>query len=306
MVESAFLGFDLYSYFYALVRQIPPGMVTTYGDLADALGDRVAARACGYMLSINPDPDGTPCYRVVPHDGSLGNYTHPLGPQEKRKRLERDGIRISHGKIDNFERLRFNDFRTDHPLIKMQREQEKLSELYTEEIDCDGSIGAVDVSYGDFSGIGSAVIEDGEHHLIKSVMMDVNFPYIPGYLFYREFPFIRSLLKTFHGTILIDGNGRLHPRAAGLATLGGILLNTRTIGVAKSRLMGKVVDNWVLMGNRRVASLLSKNIIVSAGHGIDVDSSVSFVKKVSGGKYPVILKEAHNSCTRTRKATVFH
>ena len=57
--------FDLYSYFYGLVRQIERGKVSTYGALARALGDIAASRACGFMLSINPDPENTPCYRVV-------------------------------------------------------------------------------------------------------------------------------------------------------------------------------------------------------------------------------------------------
>ena len=77
-LQSPFVDFDLYSDFYALVRQIPKGMVTTYGNLARALGDVVAARACGYMLSINPDPIGTPCYKVVKAGGEVANLLIPL------------------------------------------------------------------------------------------------------------------------------------------------------------------------------------------------------------------------------------
>ena len=104
-LQSPFVDFDLYSDFYALVRQIPKGMVTTYGNLARALGDVVAARACGYMLSINPDPIGTPCYKVVKAGGEVGKFTHPLGSAEKSRRLKNDGIAVKDGKIVNFESI---------------------------------------------------------------------------------------------------------------------------------------------------------------------------------------------------------
>lgn len=304
MAESRFLGFDMYSYFYSLVRQIPDGMVTTYGDLAVALGDKVAARACGYMLSINPAPDITPCYRVVPHDGSIGNYTHPLGAAEKKRRLEMDGIKISGNQIENFTRVRFAQFKTDFPLKKMQEEQIRFSQEYCEELESDESFGAVDVSYGDFSGVGSAVINDGGMITIKSVFLDVKFPYIPGYLFYREFPFVKYLFKSFTGTILMDGNGLLHPRKAGLATISGIVLNKRTIGVAKSLLLGTVRGNGVYLESKRVATILSRKTIVSAGNGITLDVAEKVVRGLPGKNYPDILMRAHNECTALRKGVI--
>ena len=117
-LQSPFVDFDLYSDFYALVRQIPKGMVTTYGNLARALGDVVAARACGYMLSINPDPIGTPCYKVVKAGGEVGKFTHPLGTAEKSRRLQNDGIAIEDGRIGNFESICFDDFNSGKPLQK--------------------------------------------------------------------------------------------------------------------------------------------------------------------------------------------
>lgn len=54
---------------YTLVRQIPAGYVTTYGDIAKALGTRDARRV-GHALHANSDPH-TPCHRVVTKDGKL-------------------------------------------------------------------------------------------------------------------------------------------------------------------------------------------------------------------------------------------
>ena len=44
---------NLFEITYDLVRQIPPGKVSTYGTVAKALGDRVAARAVGWMMNQN-------------------------------------------------------------------------------------------------------------------------------------------------------------------------------------------------------------------------------------------------------------
>ena len=151
MIETGgTLDVDLYSYFYGLVRQIPRGMVSTYGDLARALGDIAASRACGYMLSINPDPEGTPCYKVVRSDGTVGKYTHILGEVEKIRRLERDGVTVEGDSVNNFEQIRFKDFETDFPLNSLRSEQERVASMVDLNDDFVASrVAAVDVSYDD-------------------------------------------------------------------------------------------------------------------------------------------------------------
>jgi len=67
-------------------------------------------------------------------------------------------------------------------------------------------------------------------------------PYIPGYLAFREAPFLVSLLDELRRTaphllpevILIDGNGILHPNRFGLACHLGVQTGIPTIGVGKS------------------------------------------------------------------------
>ena len=55
---------NLYEKTYELVKQIPKGKVSTYGAVAKALGDLIAARAVGRMLNENPYKE-VPCYRVI-------------------------------------------------------------------------------------------------------------------------------------------------------------------------------------------------------------------------------------------------
>ncbi|MFH1199486.1 MAG: MGMT family protein [Candidatus Micrarchaeota archaeon] len=86
----------------AFVRRIPAGRVSTYGSIARKLGTH-AYRAVGAALACNEDLQKTPCYRVVRSDGSLGGYV--LGKAEKARRLRRDGIRVSRGKIVDFDKV---------------------------------------------------------------------------------------------------------------------------------------------------------------------------------------------------------
>lgn len=289
---------DIYSYFYSLVEQIPDGSVTTYGDLARALGDIRAARACGYMLSINPRPDTVPCYRVVHSDGTVGKFTHPLGSKEKVSRLKSSGVGISGDKIEDFEKKRFTEFDTDFPLKSLREEQDNMRIEISDDLDySEDKFCAVDVSYSDFYAVGTAVIHDGSDIYSKSVRQDVNFPYIPGYLSYREFPFISSLCSDPDMLLITDGNGQLHYRNMGLATFAGIKLKLTSIGIAKSRLLGTLKGDYIYHEGLKLAFMANRREIISAGNGITLDESVKVIKKKFGLKYPSILKEAHNICT---------
>ncbi len=102
---------ELKEMLWARLRQIPEGRVSTYGDMAAALGKPKAARAVGGMLATNPDAPRTPCHRVVRSDGSLGGYQGGMEAQSrKRDLLESEGVRVVDGKVQDFDRLRFRDF----------------------------------------------------------------------------------------------------------------------------------------------------------------------------------------------------
>ena len=82
---------NFFNQVYALVRQIPLGMVTTYGDLARALGTR-DARRIGHALHANPSGDLTPCHRVVTKEGKLSESYAFGGSLEQYAKLASEGI----------------------------------------------------------------------------------------------------------------------------------------------------------------------------------------------------------------------
>lgn len=76
---------------YALTKQIPAGKVTTYGELARALGTRDARRV-GHALHANPDGALTPCHRVVAKDGRLSPSYAFGGSLEQYAKLVEEGV----------------------------------------------------------------------------------------------------------------------------------------------------------------------------------------------------------------------
>lgn len=86
----------------ALVKKVPKGRVTTYYDIAKALGRPGAVRAVGNALSRNPDLVRVPCHRVVRSDGTLGGYV--LGEEKKAELLRSEGVEIRRGKVFGFDR----------------------------------------------------------------------------------------------------------------------------------------------------------------------------------------------------------
>jgi deoxyribonuclease V len=300
-MKLKYTNLNLYKYFYNLVKQIPAGYITTYGELARALGDIRAARAVGYMLSINSDPDRIPCYRVVHTDGRMGKYA--LGIEEKERRLRKDGIIISNGMVENFKERFFSAFNTDYPLVKLQKEQEKIAELATfEDMQINGNYAAIDVSYDGRDGYGAiAAYQDGGYD-IKTFYRQVDFPYIPGYLGYRETPFIEKLSEGFDGLLIIDANGLLHPRKCGLATFAGTIMGRTTIGVAKSLLLGKPDDKgYIIYKGEKLGYMINRHCIVSPGNMIGLESSIRKIKLLGKDKYPAILKRVHNETVDFRK-----
>ena len=85
---------------YELLKKIPKGKVTTYGDLAEALGNRKLARAVGNILHKNPDPIGAPCYKVVNAQGKLAQAYGYGGIGVQREKLQNDGIIVENDRVD--------------------------------------------------------------------------------------------------------------------------------------------------------------------------------------------------------------
>lgn len=85
---------------YAITRQIPPGKVATYGQIAKLAGNPGAARAVGSLMKKNPDAPHTPCHRVVAVDGSLTGYSGGEGISTKKQMLLFEGVKFNRENVD--------------------------------------------------------------------------------------------------------------------------------------------------------------------------------------------------------------
>ena len=86
---------------YKKLLDVPKGQITTYGELAKAVGLKNGQRVVGRVMNKNPYPVIIPCHRVVMSTGKIGGYAY--GQDIKVKMLSDEGIEISNGKIINLE-----------------------------------------------------------------------------------------------------------------------------------------------------------------------------------------------------------
>lgn len=136
------------------------------------------------------------------------------------------------------------------------------------------------------------------------------FPYVPGYLSFRETPALLAALKRLRSAsdlLLCDGQGFAHPRRFGLACHVGLLTDTPSIGVAKSRLIGEHSEpgmrkgDWVPLtaaGETIGAVLRTRDgispVYVSIGHRISLETAVDFVLRCTTNyRLPETTRRAH-------------
>jgi AraC family transcriptional regulator of adaptative response/methylated-DNA-[protein]-cysteine methyltransferase len=72
------------------LREIPPGQVRTYAEVASAIGQPKAVRAVARACAANPVALVVPCHRVVPAAGGTGGYR--WGPERKARLLESEAL----------------------------------------------------------------------------------------------------------------------------------------------------------------------------------------------------------------------
>ena len=86
---------------YKKLLEVPKGQITTYGELAKAVGLKNGQRIIGKIMNKNPYPVLVPCHRVVMSTGKIGGYAY--GEHIKIKLLNDEGIQIKNGKITDLE-----------------------------------------------------------------------------------------------------------------------------------------------------------------------------------------------------------
>ena len=150
-------------------------------------------------------------------------------------------------------------------------------------------------------------------------VVEVDFPYVPGLLSFRELPALIPSLESLKGEpdlIFVDGQGIAHPRGFGLASHLGVLTGRPTIGCAKSRLVGEYrepgsrVGDWepLIYEERQVGAVLRtrskvKPLFISVGHRIDLDTAIEMVLACSTGfRLPEPQRRAHRLADEVKRA----
>jgi len=296
-------------------EQIPRGKITTFGEVAKALGDIRAARAVSISVLRDVKSRGGPWHRFVASDGSLGTMAG-----KKRELLLSEGIPIINSRIRDLERFLVKADEIDVPpiLLKMRLAQKKLRERVVledrlEEVDL---AAGVDVAYGLYRGLevgyAACVVVDSKLDRVgfKTVRMETTFPYVPTYLAFREMPFIAASTKGIQfDLLLLDGHGIAHPERVGEACHAGLVLGKPSIGVAKSILVGKVVDSVIMHKGENIGYLVGKEgqspAFVSPGHLVSLETSRSIVEKFWGSyKQPKPLVLAHEIAKKLKRGDV--
>jgi deoxyribonuclease V len=198
--------------------------------------------------------------------------------------------------------------------VRLQKNIAKKVVAAKDDFDNISSICGVDIAYSSSSSSNSntaaycsAVIMDRNmQKLIESVDVQtiVKYPYVPGLLMLREAEpifYTLKLLKNTYELLLIDGHGLLHPRKCGLACYIGVTLDKPTIGVAKSRLCGRVrPDGFVELDGEILGYAISKKLYISVGHRLTLKTAIVLVKEL--GIEPLRLADINSKMNKKKRA----
>jgi deoxyribonuclease V len=184
------------------------------------------------------------------------------------------------------------------------------------------NVAGVDVS---FSSNGQAmaaavVLELDDHEILEKQTIPVvlEFPYIPGFLGFRESNATISVLKkikTIFEVLMVNGHGILHPRGFGLASQVGVLLDVPTVGVAKRLIKGRYIHQasqpyqeietpQLILDSNRVLGVFFRKNYVSVGHKISLNTAIEVIKRSSIYYTPEPLRQAHILATETFKQKI--
>jgi deoxyribonuclease V len=184
-------------------------------------------------------------------------------------------------------------------------------------------VGAADVTYvGEKEAVAAAVVvadlATGRVVEERTAIGRTAFPYVPGYLTFREGPAVLAAWKKLSrkpDVVLFDGHGIAHPRRLGIASHIGVLLDVRSVGVAKRRLVGEHAEpgplrgDWSLLtdGEETLGAVLRtreavKPVFVSVGHRADLTSAIALVLRLcTRYRLPDPARRAHQLTRELRR-----
>lgn len=184
-------------------------------------------------------------------------------------------------------------------------------------------VGAADVTYvGEKERVAAAiVVVDAATGTVveeRTATLRIAFPYVPGYLTFREGPAVLAAwrkLRRRPDAMLFDGHGIAHPRRFGIASHIGVVLSVPSVGCAKKRLVGEHGDPGPLRGDwvpltfegETVGAVVRtrpgvKPVFVSPGHRADLASAVALVLRFcSRYRLPDPARRAHQLTREIRR-----
>lgn len=153
---------------------------------------------------------------------------------------------------------------------------------------------------------------------IAGARAPARFPYVPGYLSFRELPAVLRAFASLRATpqlIVADGHGWAHPRRFGLACHLGVLLDVPTIGCAKSRLVGtyrepgprrgahtRLVEAGECIGEVVRTRASVKPTYVSIGHRMGLENARRWILRLAPRyRLPEPIRAAHREVNRLRR-----
>jgi deoxyribonuclease V len=179
-------------------------------------------------------------------------------------------------------------------------------------------VAGVDVAYvKDISISAVAVLDFDSLNPVESqtAWSKTCFPYVPTLLSFREIMPTVLCIRKLHvqpDLFLVDGHGFAHPYRCGFASHLGLVISKPTVGVAKDRLVGKVVhvkgDNALLSDNGEVigAAVTTKEgckpVYVSVGHMVSLETAIKIVKHCARfSRIPEPISKAHEIATAEKR-----
>ena len=184
-------------------------------------------------------------------------------------------------------------------------------------------VAGADVSADRFSRVGFAGVVTLDLATLQTVeaasaMVDLRFPYVPGYLSFRELPALAAAwerLRHRPDVVVFDAHGYAHPRRFGLACHGGVLLDLPSVGCAKTRFVGEhgplgeargsaaeIVDQGEVIGVALRTRDRCAPVYVSVGHRMDLETAVALVLRLTRFRQPETTRRAHQLVNDARRA----
>jgi deoxyribonuclease V len=185
-------------------------------------------------------------------------------------------------------------------------------------------VAGADVSMERFKHYGYAAIVVIDLRTMETVdeataAAELRFPYVPGYLSFRELPPLQTCwdaLRVRPDLVVFDGHGYAHPRRFGLACHGGVLWDVPSIGCAKNPFIGthgplgdergataEIVHEGETVGQVVRTRTGTKPLYVSAGHRMDLPTAVETVLRLTPRyRQPETTRLAHGRVNELRRA----